>query len=290
LRYFSAVAELLSFTAAARRLRVSQPSVTRQVALLEQELALQLLRRSKHHVELTEAGRVFYDQVGRLFTSMDAAVAMARRAAQGETGTLKIGYGGASVYLLAPVLQAFRAAFPGVELAFSFHHLGYQLAAIRDGDIDVGLVVQPVNDALLATKAFAVERLVVAIPSNHPLRRRARLSLSELQHENFVMVPWRQGFGFGRPTMRMCSRAGFVPNIVQEVEPMDSVLGLVSAGVGIALVPALYSHLPMPKVLYRPLRDRFAVAEIALAWRADNASPIVRAFVASARIRSAGGS
>jgi len=101
LRYFSAVAELLSFTAAARRLRVSQPSVTRQVALLEQELALQLLRRSKHHVELTEAGRVFYDQVGRLFTSMDAAVAMARRAAQGETGTLKIGYGGASVYLLA---------------------------------------------------------------------------------------------------------------------------------------------------------------------------------------------
>lgn len=283
LRYFSAVAELLSFTAAARRLRVSQPSVTRQIAALEHELGLQVLRRSKQHVELTDAGRVFYEQIGRLFAGLDAAVSLTRRTAQGETGTLRLGYGGASVYLLAPVLQSFRAAFPGVELAFSSLNLGYQLPAIRSGDIDVGLVVEPVNDALIETQQFAVERLMVALPSDHLLRRRASLSLSELQHENFVMVPWRKGFGFGRPTLRVCSRAGFVPKVVQEAEPMDSVIGLVGAGIGIALIPALYTSLPVPKVLYKPLRDRFAVAEIALAWRTDNSSPIVRAFVETAR-------
>jgi DNA-binding transcriptional LysR family regulator len=283
LRYFSAVAELLSFSGAARRLRVSQPSVTRQVASLEQELGLQVLRRSKQHVELTDAGRVFYDQVVRLFTGLDAAVTLTRRAAQGETGTLRLGYGGASVYLLAPVLQSFRAAFPGVELAFSSLNLGYQLPAIRSGDIDVGLVVQPVNDTFIETQQFAIERLMVAMPSSHPLRKRSSLSLSELQHENFVMVPWRKGFGFGRSILRVCSRAGFVPTIVQEAEPMDSVIGLVGAGIGLALIPALYTSLPVPNVLYKPLRDRFAVTEIALARRADNSSPIVRAFLETAR-------
>lgn len=283
LRYFSAVAELLSFTGAARRLRVSQPSVTRQIASLEQELGLQVLRRSKQHVELTDAGRVFYDQVGRLFTGLDAAVTLTRRTAQGETGTLRVGYGGASVYLLAPALRSFRATFPGVELAFSALNLGYQLPAIRGGDIDVGLVVQPVNDALIETQQFAVERFMVAMPSSHRLLKRSSLSLSELQHENFVMVPWRKGFGFGRPILRVCSRAGFVPTVVQEAEPMDSVIGLVGAGLGVALIPALYARLPVPKVLYKPLRDRFAVAEIALAWRTDNSSPIVRAFVDTAR-------
>jgi LysR family transcriptional regulator, benzoate and cis,cis-muconate-responsive activator of ben and cat genes len=283
LRYFSAVAELLSFTAAARQLRVSQPSVTRQIALLEQELGSQLLRRSKQHVELTEAGRVFHEQVARLFVALDAAITLTRRTAQGETGTLRLGYGGASVYLLAPALQAFRAAFPGVELAFSSLNLGYQLPAIRNGDIDVGLVVQPVNDMLIATEQFAVERMVVAMPSSHRLRKRATMSLSELEHENFVMVPWRKGYGFGRPILRVCSRAGFVPTVVQEAEPMDSVIGLVSAGIGIALIPALYTRLPISKVLFKPLRDRFAVAEIALAWRTDNTSPIVRAFVETAR-------
>ena len=283
LRYFSAVAELLSFTGAARRLRVSQPSVTRQIASLEQELGLQVLRRSKQHVELTDAGRVFYDQVGRLFTGLDAAVTLTRRTAQGETGTLRVGYGGASVYLLAPALRSFRATLPRVELAISALNLGYQLPAIRGGDIDVGLVVQPVNDALIETQQFAVERFMVAMPSSHRLRKRSSLSLSELQHENFVMVPWRKGFGFGRPILRVCSRAGFVPTVVQEAEPMDSVIGLVGAGLGVALIPALYARLPVPKVLYKPLRDRFAVAEIALAWRTDNSSPIVRAFVDTAR-------
>lgn len=279
MRYFAAVAETLSFTAAARRLRVSQPPVTRQIALLEQEVGLQLLRRNKRHVELTDAGRVFYDRVCRLFAAADAAVASARHAAEGETGTLRLGYGGASVYLLPAVLRSFRKAFPGVELALSPLNLGYQLTAIRDGEIDIGLVVQPVDDAMIETRPFATDRLMVALPSAHALRSRVALSLSELRRERFVMVPWRKGYGFGRLIMRVCGRAGFVPTIEQEAEPMDSVLGLVSAGVGIALVPALYRRLPIQRVVYKPLNDRFAVADIALAWRSDNASPVLRAFV-----------
>jgi DNA-binding transcriptional LysR family regulator len=279
MRYFAAVAETLSFTAAARRLRVSQPPVTRQIALLEEEIGLQLLRRTKRHVELTDAGRVFHDRVCRLFAAVDAAVASARHAARGETGTLRLGYGGASVYLLPDVLRSFRKSFPGVELVLSPLNLGYQLTAVRDGEIDIGLVVQPVDDALLETQPFAAERLMVALPANHPFRDRAALNLSELQGERFVMVPWRKGHGFGRLIMRVCGRAGFVPTIEQEAEPMDSVLGLVSAGVGIALVPALYTRLPVPKVVYKPLHDRFAIADIALAWRSDDASPVRRAFI-----------
>jgi DNA-binding transcriptional LysR family regulator len=128
-----------------------------------------------------------------------------------------------------------------------------------------------------------MERLMVALPASHPFRGRSALSLSDLRQERFVMVPWRKGHGFGRLIMRVCGRAGFVPTIEQEAEPMDSVLGLVSAGVGIALVPALYARLPVPRMVYKPLRERFAVADIALAWRTDDASPVRRAFVDIAR-------
>ena len=279
MRYFAAVAETLSFTAAARRLRVSQPPVTRQIALLEEEFGLQLLRRP--------SGTSSSPMPGACSMTGSAACSRPRTPPSRRHGTPPrarpepCGSATAARACTSCPMSCghFASPFPASSLPSVRSNLGYQLTAIRDGQIDIGLVVQPVDDALIETQPFAVERLMVALPASHPLRGRSALSLSDLGQEQFVMVPWRKGHGFGRLIMRVCGRAGFVPTIEQEAEPMDSVLGLVSAGVGIALVPALYTRLPVPRIVYKPLRERFAVADIALAWRTDDASPVRRAFV-----------
>lgn len=283
LRYFIEVAEALSFTKAARKLHVSQPPISRQIVRLEQEIGTPLFTRNKQSVALTEAGRAFYEQAKLTLASAQHAITSARRAGEGHVGRLSLGFGGLTAYWWPQVLAQFRAESPSVELVLHPFQLAYQLGAVREDKIDVGMVVLPIEDDDLATARFTSEALWVALPQGHPLAAHRSLALSQLAQAEFVMVPWSRGFGFGRLTMRICSRAGFVPRVVQEAEPMESVIGMVGAGVGIAIVPALVRQLPVARVVYRPIKERFARAEIAMAWSKDNHSPVLQRFLAVAR-------
>ncbi|HEX2547392.1 MAG TPA: LysR substrate-binding domain-containing protein [Ramlibacter sp.] len=283
LRYFVEVADALSFTKAAQKLHVSQPPISRQIARLEQEVGTALLLRTKQSVALTEAGRVFLEQARITLASAQHAMESARRAGEGHVGTLSLGFGGLTAYWWPRVISAFRAESPSVQLVLHPLQLAYQRNALREGKIDVGLVVMPVDDEELACERFTTESLWVALPEGHPLAAHRTLELAQLSRGEFVMVPWARGFGFGRLTMRICSRAGFVPHVVQEAEPMESVIGMVGTGVGIAIVPAIVRQLPVAKVVYRPIKEKFARADIGIAWNKANPSPVLQRFLAVAR-------
>lgn len=283
LRYFVEVADALSFTRAAERLHVSQPPVSRQIARLEEEVGTILINRTKQSVALTDAGRAFYEQATMTLASAQGAITSARRAAAGQVGKLALGFGGLTAYWWPPVLAEFRAESPSVRLVLHPLQLAHQRAALLENRIDVGLVVLPTEQEDLAAQPFRSEPLLVAMPEDHPLAVHASLALSQLAESDFVMVPWTRGFGFGRLTMRICSRAGFVPRVVQEAEPMESVVGMVGAGFGLAIVPAIVSQLPVAKVVYRPIQEQFAQAEIGIAWSKGNQSPVLNHFLDVAR-------
>jgi DNA-binding transcriptional LysR family regulator len=283
LRYFVAAAEELSFTNAARRLHVSQPPVSRQIALLEAEIGVRLLERTKQSVKLTEAGHVFLEHARLILSRAETAVSAARRASEGHVGKLSIGYGGYSAYLLPNVLSRFRARYPSVDLALEPLLLPYHRDALIAGKIDLGVVVLPCEDENLNAEPFATDPFLVALPEKHPLGKHRSLWLRQLAEYDFVMFPWTRGSGLGRVAMQVCSRAGFVPRIVQEAAPTESVIGLVGAGVGIALLPAIAERIRIARVEYRTLKDRYAVAKIGIAWRKDDRSPVIQAFLQIAR-------
>jgi LysR family transcriptional regulator, benzoate and cis,cis-muconate-responsive activator of ben and cat genes len=280
LRYFLAVAEELSFSRGAARAGVSQPPLSRQIANLEAELGTRLFDRDKHGVRLTEAGRVFHGEAAKTLAAVDRAVHMTQRAAKGQTGSLALGFGGSAAYTFAPnVLRRFRALYPGVELSLHSTPITAQLERLREGVIDVGFLMLPVHDKTFQTMLLLRDPLVVATPNGHPLTRSKSLALKSIEPFELVIFPRSGGFGFFSHVMAICKRAGFVPAIVQEVAPMESVIGLVAAGVGIAVVPSVARRLRITGVEYRPVRERYAAVEFALAWRRDNTSPVVRAFV-----------
>jgi DNA-binding transcriptional LysR family regulator len=279
LRYFIAVAEELSFTRAAVRLHISQPPVSRSVMLLEEEVGVQLLERTKQFVRLTAAGANFYQEARLILAATETAVSSTQKIAAGQSGKLVIGFGGTAAYVMPEVISTFRSRFPDVRLVLNPLNLAYHQAALVDERIDVGLVILP-NDAVeLQTQRLCGMRLVVALPKEHRLAARSTLALQELADEPFVLVPWSRGQGFGRLVMSVCRRAGYLPQIAQEAEPMEAVVGMVAAGAGISIVPESMQNMHLRRVVYRPLRERYAEAHIALAWRVASTSPTVQAFL-----------
>ena len=282
LRYFVAVAEELSFHRGAERVGISQPPLSRQIANLEAELGTRLLDRSRHNVALTETGKVFYAEGIKVLAALDRAVDATQRSAKGQRGSLTLGFGGSATYAVVPkLLRRFRSLFPDVELSLHVLPMADQLDALREQLIDIGFHIVPVRDERFHSRRILRDPLVVAVPSGHPLAGKSKIGLRALESYEFVMLS-RSGGGlaFYAQLMRICRRAGFVPIIGREVTPMESVVGLVAADVGIAIVPSTaQQRLRIANVEYRPLRERYAVMEFAIVWRKDNTSPVVAAFV-----------
>jgi DNA-binding transcriptional LysR family regulator len=282
LRYFVAVADELSFHRGAERVGISQPPLSRQVANLETELGTRLLTRSRHNVALTETGKVFYAEAIKALAAVDRAVVETQRSAKGRRGSLTLGFGGSATYAVVPkLLRHFRSLFPDVELSLQVLPMASHLEAVRERAIDIGFQVAPVRDRTFHSRCFLQDALAVAVPATHPLAGKSKIGLRALEPYEFVMLS-RSGGGlpFYTQVMRICRKAGFVPNIGREVTPMESVVGLVAAEVGIAIVPSTaQQRLRIANVEYRPLRERYAVMEFAIVWRKDNPSPVVAAFV-----------
>lgn len=279
LRYFMAVAEELSFTKAAARLHLSQPPISRAIKQLEDDVGVALLERSKQHVRLTASGAHFYEEARVVVAAAASAITSTRQVAEGKAGRLTIGIGGTAAYVLPELLSKFRKRFPEVQLVLSPLNLAYHQAALCDGKIDVGLVVLPIDNPALQARLLCRMRLLVALPVDHKLVSRRVVSLAELSEEPFVLVPLARGRGFGRLIVDCCRRAGFAPRIVQEAEPMEVVVGMVGAGAGIAVVPQAMQGAGLPKVVFRPLKEKYAEARVALAWRKDRPSPTVAALL-----------
>ncbi|CAB5033928.1 MAG: LysR family transcriptional regulator [Actinobacteria bacterium] len=284
LRYFIAVAEDLSFTRASRRIHVSQPPLSRQISKLEAELGIALLSRDSRRVGLTEAGRVFFQHARTILNNIEAATVMAKRAAQGKIGRLAMGFGGsASLSLMPAILRKFRHRYPAVEVVLEQLTMLERLEALRNRSIDIGFVLLPFGDPLFTTELMMRSPLVLAVPADHALGQQSQVRLKQAEPFDFVAFPRTGSVGYYRHVTDICRRAGFVPRIVRETAPMESVVGLVASGLGIAIVPAMARRLQIENVVYVPIKDRGAHMDFAFAWNKDDRAPTLRAFLEIAR-------
>jgi DNA-binding transcriptional LysR family regulator len=285
LRYFLAVAEELHFGRAARRLNISQPPLSMQIRALEDELEALLFTRDRRNVALTEAGRVLLVEARNVLVQIDHARNAVQRAARGEVGSLAIGFITPVEYNVLPaLLEEFRRSYPGISLSLREVMTDQQLAELESGTLDVGLLTAPVDRPTLWCHRVWRERMIVAIPAAHALARStAPISVRRLASEQFVMFPRSIAPALFDDVIQFCRRGGFSLTITQEVAQSQTIISLVSAGLGLAIVPESMRGLRRAGVTYRSFREESPSMETVVAYKKDRISPLVENFVNLAR-------
>ena len=279
LQYFLAVAEELNFGRAAERLQMAQPPLSRQIRQLEEELGVELFYRTKRRVELTEAGRAFLGEAEKILAQVEQSARVAQRASRGEIGRIVVGFEGSSTYDVIPMsLKVYRERFPEVDLVVYAMTTEEQIQALLESRIGLGFMVSPLNDRRLTIEVILREPLILALPENHPLATRSEVRVRELASESFIMFQRNRGCGLYDQAIAVCQRAGFSPRVIQEADEMQVMLGFVAAEMGIALLSASVQHFQRPGVVYRPLQPSAKVS-LALAWRRDDPSTVLQAFI-----------
>lgn len=282
LRHFVAVAEELHFGRAANRLHMTQPPLSQSIQGLEAALGCELFIRTRRSVQLTSAGQALLPEAQRLLQEMAALPSLVQRAAHGESGKLTLAFVSTADYsVLPPVLREFRGAYPHVHIQLREATSDIQLEELAQGRIDVGLLIPPLPERLkevLDYVTVVTEPLVAAIPQS-AARRKGPLHLRSLNELPLIIFPREIAPALHDAILGCFRDAGLTPHIGQEAIQMQTIVGLVSAGMGMALVPQSVSNLKRPGVEYRTLRDKAPLVETGLAWRCDNTSPVLRAFL-----------
>lgn len=281
LRYFIAVAEALSFTKAAAKLRLAQPSLTRQVRNLEDEIGVQLLDRSNNQVTLTEPGRRFLFDSKKVLAMCDESVAAVQALEHGESSQLNIGYISNIHYGLLPsTLGAFRKLCPHVALNLFDMGSGAQFEALNAHKIDIGFVgLSPSHSGRdLLSKCVAHDSILVFLPTCHPLAKKAKIKFSELASQFFVGLSSEMYPGKREWLIEECRAAGFAARILQEVDSELAAIKFVANGLGIALLPEQITALPHEGVVFRPLSPPL-LRESTIAWRPDNPSKPLQDYI-----------
>ena len=273
------LAETLHFGRASDRLHVSQPALSKRLRKLEDRIGGPLLVRRYRDVRLTEAGRLLAERGRLLLRESAAAVALSQRAARGDTGRLRIGFGIASIIGLLPdVLLRFRRSHPQVELELRDMSTPDQVAGLTAGEIDVGFVRLPVTADRLVVRPVLDERLVLAIGPRSPWR--PRLGLRSVAAEPFIIIARARSASFYDHALSVCAATGFAPRIVQEANELFTVLSLVGAGLGVSLVPRSAASMQLPGIRFRELTLPEAAWDIGVAWHRDAGNgPLVERFV-----------
>lgn len=281
LRYFVTVAEELHFGRAARKLHISQPPLSMQIRSLEEELGVTLLNRNQRHVALTHAGNAFLGEARHILARLDQAVLMTRRAGRGEIGELAIGFISVADYNVLPiVLREFRARYPLVNLTLRESTSDAQVQDLVAGRIDVGFLLPPVAEPSLSSAPILREPLIAALPDRHPLARKpGKLALAKLKDAPFILFPRAMAPGMYDDILSFCRSAGFSPRVEQEAVQMQTIVSLVSAELGVALIPASLTNLRRTGVTYKSIREAGPLTEIHLAWRNGEDMPTLRVFV-----------
>ncbi len=273
LRYFCAVAEEQSFTAASRRLHVSQSGVSGQVRDLERELGAKLLRRNQREVSLTPEGAIFLREAREILAHAEHAVEMVTHASQGRYGRICIGLcGPATAPFLPRLIREFRKRQPGVTLSLKDIEPALQPSALASGEIDIGFTrsVPPEFRKTLSSEVFFREPIVAVLPRGYALEKEETIQLAQLAGEAFILCAREGAPELFDAIVSLCRRAKFSPRIVDSPRQWQSVLTMVEAGEGVALVPASVQHLRANAMSFKSLRDRNAQVDVVLAWRRDD--------------------
>jgi DNA-binding transcriptional LysR family regulator len=277
---FVAVAEELHFGRAAARLHMSQSPLSQQIRLLERDLGVALFERSTRSVQLTAAGNAFLDSAREVLASASVARRAAQAAGRGEIGRITLGFAGVSSAVTLPALtRAAAVELPGVEMVLHGpKYSGETVGKIAEGAVDVGFATVS-NSRGLAARLVRRDRLMVALSDVHPLAGRSEIALGELAGERFVAFPAARGSEVRELFVRSCLESGFSPAIVQEAPDSFSLLSLIGAGVGIALVVEAAQTIRLDHVVFVPLEGEAPVLPVSLVWREADESAVLRAVL-----------
>ncbi|MCQ6278627.1 LysR family transcriptional regulator [Bacillus sp. EB600] len=246
LRYFIEVAEREHVTEAAENLNVAQSAVSYQITKLEEELGVKLLEHVGRNIRITQIGTTFLHDIKNAVKLIDEAKEKINEYLDPQAGTIKIGYPTSLArYWLPNVISAYKEILPNVNFHLRQGSYSYLIDAVKKGEIDLSFLGPvPMKDPDLESKILFIEPIVALLPNSHPLADRKSLSLGELRNESFVLFP--KGYVLQKIAVEACNEAGFEPNITSEGEDMDALKGLVSAGIGVSLLPesTFYDSIP----------------------------------------------
>ena len=291
LRYFVAVAEELHFGRAAARLNMTQPPLSQTIQAMEAEFGHALFARTNRSVALTPAGTALLTHARRLLVLAQGLPELVRQAASGAAGHLSLAFVSSADYsVLPPFLRDFRQRYPLVDIALREATTDIQLDDLAQNRIDLGLLIAPLPEKLRATLAYMPvlsERMILAAPTGiQTLRGSHPVTLKAVAEMPLIIFPRRIAPSFHDAILACFQDAGLTPRIGQEAIQMQTIVGLVSAGMGVALVPQSVSNLKRPGVTYKTLRGKTPLVETGLAWRHDNRSPVLHAFLDLLRKRT----
>ena len=281
LRYFTAVVQWKSYREASRRIHIAQPAISQTIADLEEELGLKLFSRAKRVAQLTAEGEVFYPEALRTLTQADMAVETARRAAKGEIGKLSIGFlGSATSVFLPELVRTYKVTSPGVKLTLQELTPVQQDAAFEKGAIDIGFnrTLTAEQNRTYSTRVLYSDRMLGVLPRSQKVNKE-RIRLADLAKERFVLFH-REGSPILFDTITaMCGRAGFCPRVENEPNMMQTVLSLVEAEQGVAIVPACVRNLTSRNVRFYALQPDDVRVDLVAVWKRENLSVTLRAFL-----------
>ncbi|GLU33888.1 LysR family transcriptional regulator [Trinickia caryophylli] len=280
LRYFVAVAEERNFTRAAARLHIAQPPLSRQIQQLEENLGVQLFERDARPLKLTDAGRFFHSHAVQLLAQMSELESMTRRVGKIER-SLSVGFVGTTLYGLLPkIIRRFRDENSAVELSLHEMSTMDQMKALKEGRIDVGFGRIRLEDPSVRRIVLREERMIVALPVGHPLEAaRPLLSLRELVDETLIVFPKAPRPSFADQVLAAFHDRALEPRQIYETRELQIALGLVAAGVGVAIVPKSVHGLKRDDVTYKDLDDPRLVSPIIMSMRMLDESEDIRAML-----------
>lgn len=284
LRYFVTLADEMHFGRAAHRLHMTQPPLSQSIQSLEANLGEALFYRTSRSVTLTPAGLALLPEAQRILQQLASLPDLAHRAASGASGRLSLAFVSSADYsVLPPSLREFRLAYPAVQIELREATTDVQLDQLAQGHIDAGLLIPPLPDKIklrLEYLPLLSEPLIVAVPKGLNLARgKTSVGLRVLSELPLIIFPRRIAPAFHDAILACYHDAGLTPHIGQEAIQMQTIIGLVSAGMGIALVPQSVSNLKRTGVEYHALTEKTPLVETGVAWRNDNTSPVLHAFI-----------
>ncbi|MDD5350925.1 MAG: LysR substrate-binding domain-containing protein, partial [Chthoniobacteraceae bacterium] len=244
------------------------------------ELGVSLFKRTRRRVDLTPHGHLFLKEAQALLDQAQKAVEVMKASLRGEHGSIVLGFVTSACYsALIPTLREFHLQYPKVDIRCREMPTTLQIKSLHRGSIDVGFLRTPICDHTVQLHRLLRERLALALPADHPAAAEREVHLKDFLDEPLVLFPRAQGPALYDQIIAACRQAGFTPRVTQIANEMQSILGLVAAGMGVSLVPSSLQKLQRPGVVYKTLAGETVEIELSLALREGDLTPVQKAFV-----------
>ena len=280
LKYFLGVANELHFSKAAEKLFIAQPALSRQIQALEESLSVLLFERDKRNVKLTPAGRYLREEAAQVISQLENIGKRTQLIHSGEEGEVRIGHPGSAIYsVIPPLLSKLRNDFPQIKANLSEILEDDLYGSLKNYQIDVGFVREPLSDKNLTTKVLLQESFALILPENHWITNENFRSLAQVKNEPFVLPPRHVGSTYYDLLVQMCEREGFLPNVVHESIHGATILRLVEYNLGISIMPISYRLSTAMRVKFIELKDIPERTQLSMAWRKNDTNPILQNFL-----------